>query len=165
MRRICALAALLCVLLGGFAGCARLFRAETPARLAQMTGVDLSGAQIRAYYDTHGGFLGDGELCAAARLTNAASAEVIAAAWEPLPLPAALREACAAWPGWSEFAGRKDYREAGVEKAPWDVAQGYYYYWDRFSDTHDFTDGTPNNLTLIVYEPETELLYIYELET
>ena len=118
--------------------------------------------------DTHGGFLGDGERLSRYRYDRfrygegdggvLADALPSASRWKPLPFGRELSE----WLGDS----------GGLELLPdeW-PAEGYYCFYDRQAESWDPEGETRAfsrvslNFTLFVYDLETDILTIYELDT
>ena len=118
--------------------------------------------------DTHGGFLGDGERLTRYRYdsfryggedTGALVYALPAASrWKPLPFGKELSE----WIGGS----------GGLELLPTEwPAQGFYCFFDRQSESWDPEGETraflrPSlNFTLFVYDTDTDVLTVYELDT
>lgn len=118
--------------------------------------------------DTHGGFLGDGERLSRYRYDRVrygegdggvlADALPTASRWKQLPFGEELSE-------WIEGSG-------GLELLPeeW-PARGYYCFYDRQSEGWD-PEGEVRafsrvslNFTLLVYDSDTDVLMVYELDT
>ena len=118
--------------------------------------------------DNHGGFLGDGERLTRYRYDSfrygegdgsiLADALPTASRWKPLPFGKELSE-------WIEGTG-------GLELLPdeW-PAEGYYCFCDRQAESWDPEGETRAfsrvslNFTLFVYDLETDILTVYELDT
>ena len=141
-------------------------------RLSGECGVELVGQahlhEILTDEDTHGGFLGDGERLSRYRYDRVrygegdggvlADALPTASRWKPLPFGEELSE-------WIEGSG-------GLELLPdeW-PAEGYYCFCDRQAEGWD-PEGEARafgrvslNFTLFVYDLETDILTVYELDT
>lgn len=148
---------------------AEAFRLE---RLSEECGVELVHTRrlhgMLEDKDTHGGFLGDGERLTRYRYDSfrygdedagvLADALPTASRWKPLPFGKELSE-------WIEGSG-------GLELLPdeW-PAKGFYCFFDRQSESWD-PEGEASaflrpslNFTLFVYDTDTDVLTVYELDT
>lgn len=131
--------------------------------------LDLSGAALTEYRDTHGGFHGDGETVAVITLPRDAALEAEDRMrygqpyWQALPLRQDLQQALYG----SETNGALFTDNAGNPLLP-EVKTGWYFFYDE--QGHPYTEesiyGRPSfNFTLAVYDPAHYTLYYFKLDT
>lgn len=128
-------------------------KAEILTEIARELDASLSGGIVLEYWDTHGGFHGDGEIFAMIRGTCRFSEDPY---WHRLPLSdnvAAALKAC-----------------LGEEQIP-AADKGWYYFRDRHPEALDRGDDSrlnsraSRNFTVAVYDGETDILYYYEYDS
>ena len=124
------------------------------SRIGRELGMDLSSGTLIRFEDSHGGFHGDGLTAAEVELGGLAENLTDAAGWKPLPM--------------SENAAQA-VRVCKGEDVP--AEQGWYYLYDRHSESEDPYDDTELNsryswnFTMAVYDSRQGRLYYYELDT
>lgn len=122
-------------------------------QLGRALGLDLSAWVLVRYEDSHGGFHGDGLTAAEVEIGGLAGQLGELPGWKPLPLSENGAEAL-------ELVG-----------GPKGVKEGFYYLYDRHSQSQDPFDGSELhqrfswNFTLAVYDGKNERLYYYEFDT
>ena len=121
----------------------------------------------------HGGFHGDGISCVALQFPNSQVADAIAAnaAWTPLPLDEtaqALAYGVTREDGGEVFsAGPYLTDDSGDPLLP-GIANGFYRLIDRHSDAGDgqnLLERASLNVTLAVYDADSDTLYFCEMDT
>ena len=160
MKRM--LCAMMCMILLMTAGCA--------AKTDELTalGIDRGDFTAVSETDTHGGFHGDGMGCLVLDCSgNRDKAMAVVSDWKELPLSENLSLIV--------YGGERD----GVSYAynlaeQWGLPQiknGWYRFIDRHSrstdngDDSQLLDRASMNFTLAVYDGDTDLLYVCELDT
>lgn len=167
-KRIGALVLLISLILA-LASCADV--PDEKELISQSLGRDVSAGQTVDFYDTHGGFLGDGETFAKIVFSDDSFAAGLGDAWMPLPLPTPLH--VVAYGGelpngesWEAFV-----RNADGERLIPAVTDGFYFFEDRHSESRDASDPasvlyrSSMNFTLAIYDADTTTLYYYEIDT
>ena len=141
--------------------------------ISQVLGIDVSAGEELSSSDTHGGFHGDGISCVALQFSDSQVADAIAssAAWVPLPLDETAQ--VLAYGVFRETAdgisGAGPYLTDG-EGDPLlpSVANGYYCLIDRHADAGDgqnLLERASLNVTLALYDTDSDTLYFCELDT
>lgn len=166
---------LLCILLSicllCMSGCSK--SGSITDKISKATGVDLASAEYANHTDTHGGFHGDGITI----VTISAPSESVLAQiqnnthWHPLPftgnLTAILYGIQTDNGSIGPYITVDDTRNPAVPE----ITNGYYFFLDRHSQStvpHDDTNVLSRasfNLTLAVYDCDTETLYYLEFDT
>ena len=133
--------------------------------------LDISSGTIVHNRDSHGGWLGDGEVIVVVSFSpENAPLTQIETTWTPLPLTENLNTAV--------YGNYKDnYRrnpfftdEKGNPFLP-EIENGYYFFRDRSSESTDHFDDSElfnrasYNFTLAIYDTDTQTLYYFELDT
>ena len=129
----------------------------------KLSGLDISGSTIISVEDTHGGFHGDGHLIVQFDCTEIAdSVSEQMTDWNTLPLTYPLQ---LFMDGMENTIGNGEW--LGVPE----LINGYYFFWDRHSQSDDPTsDSELNNrhsynFTLLLYDADHLQLYLFELDT
>ena len=147
---------------------------EDPAEeISRALHIDVSAGEEISSSDTHGGFHGDGISCVALQFPNSQVADAIAAnaAWTPLPLDEtaqALAYGVTREDGGEVFsAGPYLTDDSGDPLLP-GIANGFYRLIDRHSDAGDgqnLLERASLNVTLAVYDADSDTLYFCEMDT
>ena len=124
--------------------------------------IDTLTCEIEKKEDSHGGFLGDGEYFAKIKCSKIGK---LSNNWKKLPLSEQLREIME--------MKRCDGRGCMniYEKYSIPNIKGYYLFLDRHSEAKDKYDDTninkrsSYNLTLVLLDIETNIMYYYVLDT
>lgn len=134
-----------------------------PEYVQKLSGVDLSGCTIVSVADTHGGFHGDGDLIVQFDCTEIADSVVEQMAdWKTLPMTGPLQ---------SFMYGGERYIGVAEKLGIPEVANGYYFFWDRHSESTDPTsdselnDRSSWNFTVLLFDAENSQLYLFEFDT
>lgn len=159
-RLFAALAALL--LLTGCAG------QNVRSQVSRELDIDVSGGTVVSSYDTHGWF-GDGTLCCAIQFEDGSVLEEIKKSgdWRS-PLDDTARELLygVTWKQNGETFGRGPYlTDEGGEPLVPEIENGWYRLIDRRTGPAKEFDGLVFNLTLGVYDVDTNTLYFCKLDT
>ena len=147
---------------------------EDPAEeISRALHIDVSAGEEISSSDTHGGFHGDGISCVALQFPDSQVADAIAAnaAWTPLPLDEtaqALAYGVTREDGGEVFsAGPYLTDDSGDPLLP-GIANGFYRLIDRHSDAGDgqnLLERASLNVTLAVYDADSDTLYFCEMDT
>ena len=147
---------------------------EDPAEeISRALHIDVSAGEAISSSDTHGGFHGDGISCVALQFPDSQVADAIAAnaAWTPLPLDEtaqALAYGVTREDGGEVFsAGPYLTDDSGDPLLP-GIANGFYRLIDRHSDAGDgqnLLERASLNVTLAVYDADSDTLYFCEMDT
>ena len=147
---------------------------EDPAEeISRALHIDVSAGEEISSSDTHGGFHGDGISCVALQFPDSQVADAIAAnaAWTPLPLDEtaqALAYGVTREDGGEVFsAGPYLTDDSGDPLLP-GIANGFYRLIDRHSDAGDgqnLLERASLNVTLAVYDADSDTLYFCEIDT
>ena len=136
-----------------------------PEYVQKLSGLDISGSTIVSIEDTHGGFHGDGELIVIFDCTEIADSVVEQMEnWKTMPMTDNLQRLM--------YGGDGDHTvgiggSVGIPQ----IEKGYYFFWDRHSESSDPTsDSELNsrhswNFTLLLYDADHSLLYLFEFDT
>lgn len=139
--------------------CARKLDVEYLQKISEMSDVDLTQGNVISDVDIHSSFLSNGERMVTVSLAQTDVGEKIAASgvWRDLPLNDTLS-------GFTEYPISENIDVPEPEN-------GRYLFFDRHSeaaDPHDetaFADRDSYNFTVAVYDSDSEMLYVYELDT
>ena len=134
-------------------------------------GIDKSEGYLNCYVDTHGGFHGDGctyiELKFAGEYVDQLERKLEdMEEWIPLPLTKNLSKVVF---GDQDFVSIFQITDE-IPELP-KITQGYYYFKDRHSESTDSASDADLfnrysfNFDLIIYDIETHILYIFQLDT
>ena len=126
--------------------------------LKELCGLDIAGSTVIARQDTHGGFLGDGVLVS--EISCAAISDSVTQQmddWRMLPLSETLQMK------WTSYDLSQKY---GIP----DIDNGYYLFINRQSVSNIYDDtnllGAPSdNFTLLLYDLDSDTLYLIEIDT
>lgn len=159
------------LLIGCFSACS-----SASGEIAQTIGIDLSDGVILSHQDTHGGFHGDGARFVEIGFdgtAGTAAADQIAQHedWRPLPLSrylqAAVYGAKIGDTSYGPLVSPADLDHAAIPA----IQNGYYYFYNRHSQSGDARDDTDLlqrhsvNVTIALYDIDSNHLYFYELDT
>lgn len=169
MKKLCALILVMCLLC--LSGCSE--SGYSKEQISKAIGIDISGTDYLTVIDTHGGFHGDGNAHVILPLDDTDCLEQIQnnSKWNSLPLSENLTaivygirtEDSAIGP----YISFDDSGDSGIPE----ITNGYYFFMDRHSqamDPHDDTDVLSRgsfNLTIAIYDCDTETLHYLELDT
>lgn len=130
--------------------------------------LDISGSTIISGYDTHGGFLGDGALMVKFDCTEISDSVLPQLEnWNELPLTENLQLIM-----YGGTRGGVEYAYNLAEKygLP-EITSGCYFFLDRHSEATDprndqeLFDRSSYNFSLVVYDYDTSILYLFEFDT
>ncbi len=116
-------------------------------------------AVITEYTDTHGGFLGDGDLTATVLLKNDKASEefikTVEKKWMKLPIDE------------EEFSEKYNCYFESIKEIFSDIINedGYIFYRDRYFEDNGTHTSFSYNYTLAFYQPDTRTLHLYALDT
>ena len=130
-------------------------------------GISLENAKELSHSDDHGGFHGDGTLSICWEFPDDSLEETLKTAphWKPLPLEDALMPVLHL-----HVYGTERYEENGEQLLP-DIENGYYFFFDRHSESKDPYDASETaerysyNFTAAVYDTDSNRLYYTEFDT
>ncbi len=135
------------------------------------TDIRQGSPEVLYNWDTHGGFHGDGDWLAILRYQNDSLLRAMeeSSEWKPLPLPKTLRNAPGCLPMFPDDAEL----DAADKQTLLSAEHGYWFFLDRHrskdnTTPHDpskFRDRYSENFTLAVYDADSRLLYIMEMDT
>ncbi len=142
---------------------------ETHAsNVTALTGLDITGSTIISEKDSHGGFLGDGELIVVFDCSEIAdSLAEQTKSWRRLPLSENLQLMMY---GGTRDGGIYSYNKAEENGIP-ELSNGCYFFINRQvseDEAHDdaaLFDGASFNFSLFLYDEDACRLYYYELDT
>lgn len=130
--------------------------------ISSLFDIDISNCELIEEYNSHGGFLGDGE----SLYKMSCSSMKIDDKWIDLPLSEELDEAlnlirC------DEEVCSNVYDRYNIET----IEKGYYIFVDRHSESEDkshdklINSRSSYNFSIVIYDLYNKLLYCYELDT
>lgn len=166
---------LICMLLSLFllcaAGCSK--SGSLTDEISETVGIDLSSAAYATRIDTHGGFHGDGNTIVTMSVSSDSALAQIQgnSAWQSLPLTENLTAIVYGITEGNSSVGPYITVDDSSTPAVPEITNGYYFLLDRHSqstDPHDDTNvltRTSFNLTIAIYDCDTEILYYLELDT
>ncbi len=140
--------------------------------LSEESDMNITWGDLVEENDTHGGFHGDGTRIMVLQFTETLMEERMAEneKWHVFPLPSELQtvvygktEGNVTWGPYIE------YDSVGIEIP--DITNGYYYFKDRHAESNDPYDSSEVlgrhsfNFTLMLYDSDTDLLYIIKEDT
>ena len=162
-------------IIGGADGPTTIFLAsktkvdKTLSWLYEKGGINVIWGDKISSLDTHGGFHGDGSSLNVYQFTDSSMQPEMEESdlWKPLPL--------------SENTSNlitNTINDKCAEDIP-EITNGYYFFYDRHDDAedrHDDAQGNPYddsqlwsrssvNCTLAIYDADTDILYVYTLDT
>lgn len=121
--------------------------------------------KIEESYDTHGGFLGDGDYFAKLNCRDYLDTE-IKINWKKLPLSNELKQIMD-----MKQCDENDCYSVYEKYHITDIPDGYYYFLDRHSESinknndQELNNRASYNFTLGIYDSVNKILYFYELDT
>ena len=169
MKKLICLLLIVCIVC--FPGCGK--SENKTSAILQTIGLDLSGTQYATRIDTHGGFHGDGSTI----VTMPVPSESVLAQiqsnpdWHSLPFTENLT--ALVYGIRSQTASIGPYitaDDSGTAAVP-QITNGYYFFLDRHSQSTDPKDDAnvlsraSFNLTIAIYDCDTEILYYLEFDT
>lgn len=169
MKRLLCVLASICLLC--FSGCSK--SGKITDEISATIGIDLSNTEYVTRIDTHGGFHGDGNTIVTMPLSSESVLEQIQgnSNWHSLPFTENLTAVVYGIHTDNSSIGPyitvDDSRNAAVPE----ITNGYYFFLDRHSqstDPHDDTNVLSRasfNLTIAIYDCDTEMLYYLEFDT
>lgn len=141
------------------------------SQISKELGVDCSSGKIEFSKDTHGGFHGDGTTFVVLEFSDDEFENTLKELqiWSPLPLSENIITLI--------YGAKTDHSlngpyigEDGAALFP-KIENGYYFYYDRQSDSKDSADDadvltrSSFNFTIAVYDSDTNKLYFGKLDT
>lgn len=141
--------------------------------ISKTIGIDLANAEYATRIDTHGGFHGDGNTIVTMSVPSESVLEQIQSNpnWHSLPftenLTAVVYGITEDTSSIGPYITVDDTRNPAVPE----ISNGYYFFLDRHSQStvpHDDTNvlSRPSfNLTIAIYDCDTEMLYYLEFDT
>ncbi len=131
------------------------------ARISAALDMDLSQGTEISYEDSHGGFHGDGVLYCGLKFPDGKIEKEMEenSRWRPLPLKEDMKNLL--------------YGQENKEGKPYlpEMSRGYYFFYDRHAESKDPYDDTDvmqrysYNLTVAIYDTDTNTLHYIELDT
>ena len=152
-------------------GCAKSEDRET--EIFQTIGLEFSNVEYATRIDTHGGFHGDGSTVLTMPVPSKSVLSQIQnnPEWHPLPFTENLT--ALVYGIRTDEASIGPYitvDDSGTTAVP-QITNGYYFFLDRHSQSTDPQDDTnvlsraSFNLTIAIYDCDTEILYYLEFDT
>lgn len=140
-----------------FTGCAN----NEIKYISKRLNINLDSCKIIESEDSHGGFHGDGQYFAKISCT-----EIDINDWKELPLSEELQKTVGMH--WCDDNGCNDiYEKYNIPK----IKNGYYYFYDRHSestnpkDDTDLNNRNSYNFTEAIYDSDNKIIYFYEADT
>lgn len=159
MKKRCRVIGLSLFLVLLFFGCGSFERNE---RISALLSIDVTQGTEVCSYDSHGGFHGDGVLCYGLQFPDHGAVEEIEGNphWKSLPLKDEMEQL---------LYGMKDDTQGNTLLPA--ISNGYYFFYDRHSESTDPYDDTEVfnrysfNVTVAIYDTDSNILYYIELDT
>ena len=169
MKRLLCILLPLCLLC--MAGCSK--SGSLTEEISKTVGVDLSSAEYATRVDTHGGFHGDGNTIVTISVPSESILAEIqnSSAWHSLPFTENLTAIVYGLTDGNSSIGPYITVDDSHTPAVPEITNGYYFFLDRHSQStapHDDTNILSRasfNLTIAVYDCDTEILYYLEFDT
>ena len=170
-KALAVLLSIICVI--SVSACSSGSPGNTKDKIADVLALDLSEASFATTNDTHGGFHGDGTSLVQLGFSNDSCEEQIKdnALWKPLPLTENLTALVYGIRSETTAVGPYiTFDDVGTPAFPV-IENGYYFFLDRHSNSTDAHDDTnvlarPSfNLTIAMYDADTDILYYCEFDT
>lgn len=152
----------------GFLSCAAL---TPPQHVERCTGAKVSEATLVAHYDSHGGFLGDGDMFMVLDCSELGGGlEESMSAWRELPMSDELHLNLFGDTVVEKDGTSYDYNGLLLDYGIPDVKNGLYFFNNRNNEAkgkvdEDIYHAISYNFTFALYDSETRMLYYYELDT
>jgi hypothetical protein len=140
-----------------FSGCTK----NEMDHISKRLDLNMDSCRIIESEDTHGGFLGDGHYFA-----KVSCDKVDTSNWGELPLSEELQEVLNL-----KYCDNKGCYNIYEKYNISDIKNGYYYFYDRYSDSTNPTDDSDinnrssYNFTVAIYDKDNKIIYFYELDT
>lgn len=152
-------------------GCSR--SGSITDEISKTIGIDLADVEYVTRIDTHGGFHGDGSTIVTIPMSSQSVLQQINSNsnWHPLPLTENLTAVVYGITDGTSTIGPYITVDDTRNPAVPEISNGYYFFLDRHSqstDPHDDTNVLSRasfNLTIAVYDSDTEMLYFLEFDT
>ena len=134
-----------------------------------MLDIDISGETVINHVESHGGFNGDGMTFCSLEITNDDTVEEIKSEWKELPLTDNLTIIAYGVKDGTSSIG-PHISEDGKALFPI-VENGYYYFYDRHSDSKDHFDDTnvldrsSFNFVVAIFDTDTNRLHYSKFDT
>ena len=140
--------------------------------ISDILDIDVSSGHQISHYDTHGGVHGDGTTCTVLTFADRTVRNEIEKnnSWQPLPLSTNLATAVYGTATEERSIGPYISDHQGDPLIPV-IQNGYYSFWDRHEEsTHhkddsQFLERASYNITVAIYDVDTDTLYYLELDT
>ena len=169
MKRLICILLSVCLLC--FSGCSK--SGSMTDEISNTIGIDLVNAEYATRVDTHGGFHGDGNTIVSLSLSTDSVQEQIQnnSNWHSLPLTENLTAVVYGITEGNSSIGPYITVDDSRNPAVPEITNGYYFFLDRHSkstDPHDDANVLSRasfNLTIAIYDCDTEMLYYLELDT
>ena len=169
MKRLFCIILSICLLL--MAGCSK--SGSITDDISMAIGIDLSDAEYATSIDTHGGFHGDGNTIVSMPVSSESVLEQIQnnPQWHSLPFTENLTAVVYGITDENSSIGPYITVDDTRSPAVPEITNGYYFFLDRHSqstDPHDDTNVLSRasfNLTIAIYDCDTEMLYYLEFDT
>ncbi|HCQ75015.1 MAG TPA: hypothetical protein DIT84_09440 [Clostridiales bacterium] len=152
MKKLCALFICLTLLL---VGCGK---SDYKDYVSELCGINISAAKVVSSQDSHGGFNGDGVLAVSFDCSDVSDAALDGMkAWPAFPLSDNIQHVV--------YGGFND--DVSIPE----ITNGCYLFRDRHSDAVDPTDDSKlfdrysYNFTLLLFDFDTKMLYLIEVDT
>jgi len=151
--------------------CGSMTSVDRSEQISSVLGVDVSAAIAVTTIDSHGGFHGDGTSRVLFQFDDKGCEEQIKnnALWKPLPLTENLT--ALVYGIRTETTAIGPYIDIDGAPAIPKIDNGYYFFLDRnykSTDPYDDTDvliRASFNLTIAIYDSDTDILYYSEFDT
>lgn len=139
--------------------------------ISEMIGIEILDEDMNMinHIETHGGFHGDGTTFYSMEITNNDTVEEIKSEWKELPLTENLTALVYGLEDETSSIGPY-ISEDGEALFP-KVKNGYYYFYDRHSDSKDHFDDTnvlarhSFNFVIAIFDTDTNRLYYSKFDT
>ena len=162
---------LFCICMLYMVGCSK--SGSITNEISENIGVDLGNVEYVTRIDTHGGFHGDGSTIISMQLPSESVLEQIQnnTSWNSLPLTENLTAVLYGITEGNSTIGPYITVDDTRNPAVPEITNGYYFFLDRHSQSTDSRDDTnvlsraSFNLTIAIYDCDTEMLYYLEFDT
>ena len=169
MKRLLCVVTCICLLF--MAGCSK--SGSITDEISKSIGIDLDKAEYATRIDTHGGFHGDGNTIVTMPVPSESVLEQIQSnsTWHSLPLSENLTAIVYGITDGNSSIGPYITVDDTRDPAVPEITNGYYFFLDRHSQSTDQYDDTnilsraSFNLTIAIYDCDTEILYYLEFDT
>ena len=176
MRKKIKSAAFLClaaVILLSFSSCIPA-RKDIKTVISEYIEIDVSAGEVVTHWDTHGGFLGDGDTFAEIKLEDESIEDEIKenGNWKELPFSDNMTALLYGLVSENVHAGPYLDDENGDPFFP-EIKNGYYFFYDRHSeaslskryDESEVFDRASFNFVTAIYDTDTGTLYYWKFDT